>query len=85
MISAVKALQKYFKSKQEENSKAVKKQLLADEDSILHVSFTLTQVPERPTPRPLQVCVPNPFNSEKFDTRVCVFVKDPEADFRNAI
>lgn len=33
----------------------------------------------------MQVNVPKPFNSDKFDTRVCVFVKDPEADFRKTI
>ena len=85
MISAVKALQKFFKEKQAESAKASKQQLLADEDSIIHLSFTLTQVPERPTPRPMQVTVPKPFNSEKFDTRVCVFVKDPESDFKKTI
>lgn len=29
--------------------------------------------------------MPKPFHSKKFDTRVCIFVKDPEADFRKQI
>jgi len=29
--------------------------------------------------------VPHPFNSAEFDTRVCIFVKDPEEDFRSQI
>lgn len=53
VVTAVKALQKFFKSKQSEASKAEKKQLLADEDSLIHLAFTLTKVPEKPTPRPL--------------------------------
>jgi hypothetical protein len=79
VVLAAKALQKVFKSKKTESQK---KQLLQDEDSSIHVTFTLSKVPERPTPRPMQVSVPAPFNSSKFDTRICVIVKDPESDFR---
>ena len=42
----------------------------------------MQQVPTKPTPRPLQIDVPKPFHSEKHDTRVCIFVKDPEEDFK---
>ena len=29
--------------------------------------------------------MPKPFNSSKHDTRICIFVKDPEADFKAQI
>ena len=85
VILAAKALQKFFKSKQSEASKAEKKQLLADEDAIVHLAFTLTKVPVKPTPRPMQVTVPKPFHGSKFDTRICLIVKDPESDFKKQI
>jgi len=53
IIAAVKALQKHFADKQDKASKAVKKNLLQDEDANVHLSFTLGQVPTKPTPRPL--------------------------------
>ena len=40
----VKALQKYFESK---HAKDKKKQLLAEEDSAIHLSWTLEKVPEK--------------------------------------
>ena len=43
----------------------------------------MTQVPTKPTPRPLQINVPNSFNNEQNDTRVLVIVKDPESDFKS--
>ena len=51
----------------------------------MHLSFTLNQLPSKPTPRPLQFAVPAPFNTKENDTRVCIFVKDPEADFKKQI
>ena len=49
------------------------------------MSFTLNQLPSKPTPRPLQFAVPAPFNTKENDTRVCIFVKDPESEFRKQI
>lgn len=59
--------------------------LFSDEDDFIIATFTMTQLPERPTPKPLQINLPNPFNSKKNDTRACVFVKDPARDFKNQI
>lgn len=81
VLSAVKALQSYFKTTKANKSK----NLLEDEDAFVHVNFTLTQVPTNPTPRPLQVTIPHPFVSADQNSRVCVFVKDPESDFRKQI
>lgn len=81
VLSAVKALQKHFKAQREKKSKS----LLEDTDAFVHLGFTMTKVPTTPTPRPMQVSVPHPFNSEVNDTRVCVIVKDPESAFREEI
>lgn len=80
--NAIKALQKYFKTKQ---SAGGKKSLLEDEDCFVHLCFTLTQVPVNPSPRPVQLVLPKPFYSENVYTRVCIFVKDPESDFKQQI
>ena len=85
VVSAVKALQKYFKAKQEKAGKAAKKNLLEDEDAFVHVNFTLTQAPVKPTPRPQQVKIAKPFTTKEHNSRVCIFVKDPESDFRKQI
>lgn len=83
--AAVKALQKYFKIKSKLSS-AGKKQLLADdEDCFINLSFTLTQLPMRPSPRPVQIELPHPITSAEYNTRACVFVKDPESAFRKEI
>ena len=51
----------------------------------MHLTFTLTEVPQKPTPRPFQIKIPHPFHSKDFSTRVCVFVKDPASDFKKEI
>lgn len=74
---AVQALQGYYK-KLKAQSAAGTKQLLETEDQFIQVTFTMTQVPQRPTPRPLEIKVPHPFQGDNnHDTRVCVFAKDP--------
>ena len=60
--------------------------ILEDENPFIHLQFTMTQLPEgSPTPRPLQIQVPNAFNSEEGDTRACLIVKDPESKFKETI
>lgn len=59
--------------------------MLEDDDSYVTVNFTLTQVPEKPTPRPQQIEVPHPFNSKDYNTRVCMFVKDPAREIKNQL
>jgi len=78
IVKAVNALQGYYKKLKGEGAKATKN-LLEAEDQYVQVTFTLTQVPERPTPRPLEIKLPHPFQGDgkEHDTRVCIFVKDP--------
>eukprot|EP00352_Strombidinopsis_acuminata_P005831 CAMPEP_0176367952 /NCGR_PEP_ID=MMETSP0126-20121128/22252_1 /TAXON_ID=141414 ORGANISM="Strombidinopsis acuminatum, Strain SPMC142" /NCGR_SAMPLE_ID=MMETSP0126 /ASSEMBLY_ACC=CAM_ASM_000229 /LENGTH=120 /DNA_ID=CAMNT_0017726003 /DNA_START=232 /DNA_END=594 /DNA_ORIENTATION=+ len=45
----------------------------------------MTQVPERPTPKPMQIVLPNSFTNKEQNSRVCVFVKDPVNDFKEKI
>lgn len=49
--SAIKALQKYYKGVNE--GQDAKKNLMHNEEQVVHLSFTLAQVPSKPTPRPL--------------------------------
>ena len=81
---AVQALQAHFKKVKSTNAAATK-QLLEKDDQHIQVTFTLTQVPQRPTPRPLEINVPHPFqgDTKQHDTRVCVFVKDPSRAFKD--
>jgi len=71
-VKAVKALQKFAKAKQAE-----KKGLLDEEDEFIQLTFTLAQVPQKPTPRPAQIKLANPFMTADHTSRICVFVKDP--------
>jgi ribosome biogenesis protein UTP30 len=61
------------------------KTLLQEEDKFVHLTFTMTEVPANPTPRPFQISLPHPFNSKEHSTRVCVFVKDPASAFKAQI
>jgi hypothetical protein len=60
ITKAVQALQAYSKKQREGGAKATKN-LLEEEDQFIQVGFTLTQIPSRPTPRPLEIKVPHPF------------------------
>lgn len=82
IIKAVEALKTYSQKTKANN---LKKKLLESEEDYVYVNFTLTQVPEKPTPRPQQIKLSNPFNNPKNSTRVCVFVKDPAREFKDQI
>jgi hypothetical protein len=59
VAAAAKALQNFYKK----NKKTDRKNILDDENPCLHLSLTLSRVPSHvPTPRPLQVSLPNAFN-----------------------
>ena len=77
VATAAKALQKHEK----EQSKA-SKSLLKDENAAVHLCFTMSKVPKKHSPKPVQIKLEKPFNTEKNLTRVCLFVKDPETDMK---
>lgn len=80
-MSAAKAL-KAFAKKQ---SEAQASNLLSDEDQTIHVTFTMTQVPTNPSPKPQMLSIEHPFLSEEQRSRVCVIVKDPARAFKDEI
>jgi ribosome biogenesis protein UTP30 len=45
----------------------------------------MAEVPTLSTPRPLKVDIPNPIHSKAKDTRACLFVKDPEREFKDMV
>jgi hypothetical protein len=49
IIKAVKALKEYVTKTKNDD---LGKKLLGDEDNYVYVTFTLTEVPTKPTPRP---------------------------------
>lgn len=50
---AVKALQQYFKMKSKLSVSGKKNLFTDEEDGFIQLSFTLTQLPARPSPRPV--------------------------------
>jgi len=80
VVSAAKAL-KAFAKKQSEA--LAEKSLLTDEDQTVHVTFTMTQVPTNPSPKPQMIKVDHPFLTEEQRSRVCVIVKDPVRAFKD--
>lgn len=80
VATAAKALQKYEK----EQSKA-SKSLLKDESAAVYLCWTMSKVPKNPSPKPVQIKLEKPFNSEKNLTRVCLFVKDPESEMKEQL
>ena len=82
---AVKALQAYFTAKSKMSGEGKKKLLVDEEDCYINLSFTLTQMPTRPSPKPVQVTLPHPITSAKYNSRACLFVKDPESEFKKQI
>ena len=65
--------------------KQANKCLLDDEDEYITLTFTLSQVPSRPTPRPAMIKVDHPFTTGANNARYCIFVKDPQRAFKDEI
>ena len=66
-------------------SQQAENQLLNDEDQTMHVTFTMTQVPTNPSPKPQMLSIDHPFLTENQRSRVCVIVKDPARAFKDQI
>lgn len=79
--SAAKLLQKYETHEREKN--ALK--LLEDEDKFITVNILLSEVPKKYSPKPLQIPIPHPIYGQKYSTRACMFIKDPEREFLDKI
>ena len=57
--------------------------ILSNEDEeLIYLNFVLGKLPLKYSLRPVSVPLPNSINGESFNTRVCLFVKDPKSDFK---
>jgi ribosome biogenesis protein UTP30 len=81
VVKAITALAAFAKKQKDGN---LVKKLLEDEDDSVNVNFTLTQLPQNPTPRPLQIPLPHSFCAAGL-TKACIFVKDPQRAFKDEI
>lgn len=45
----------------------------------------MTEVPQNPSPKPIQIKLPHSIYGENYDSRVCIFVKDPAREFKDKI
>ena len=55
---------------------------LADEQPSVHLNFTLTKVPAKPSVKPLRIKLDTPYTTKENLSRVCLFVKDPDTDVK---
>lgn len=78
---AAKALKNYAGSLAEKNAM----NLLEQEDKFINVNILMAQVPNKYSPKPISIPIPNPIYGPKYETRACMFVKDPERDFKDKI
>ena len=77
---AVKAIKDYHKKHQHLN-----KDLLADENEPILATITMSQVPEKSSPKPLQIKLPSPIYTSEDAHRVCMIVKDPQREIKDLI
>lgn len=57
--------------------------ILSNEDEeLIYLNFVLGKLPLKYSLRPVTVPLTNSINGVNFNTRVCLFVKDPKADFK---
>ena len=79
--NAAKVIKLYAKHDQEKNTL----NLLGEEDKFITVNILLSEVPTKYSPKPLRIPVPHPIYGKKYDTRACLFIKDPEREFLDKI
>jgi hypothetical protein len=78
---AAKVLKTYSKHKNSKNAL----NLLEEDDKFITVTICLSQVPTKYSPKPLQIPIPHPIYGQKYSTRACLFIKDPERQFLDKI
>lgn len=78
---AAKVLKTYSKHKSSKNAL----NLLDEDDKFITVTICLSQVPIKYSPKPLQIPIPHPIYGQKYSTRACLFIKDPERQFLDKI
>lgn len=79
VAKAIKCLQTVISDKYKDNLN-----LLANEnDEFLFLNFVFSRLPVKFSLRPVNVGLPHSIYGQKFNTRVCLFVKDPRSDFKD--
>ena len=78
---AAKVIKLYAKHNKEKNAL----NLLEDDNKFITVNILLSEVPAKYSPKPLQIPIPHPIYGPKYDTRACMFIKDPEREFLDKI
>ena len=76
VLKAVKALKKHSASQ--------KKGPIEDEPRI-NLTFSLTKVPLKPSPKPVLIELAKPLHSADTNSRICLIVKDPEQETKDVL
>lgn len=79
--SAAKVAKTYSTYKNEQNAL----NLLDDDDKFVTVNICLSQIPVKFSPKPLRIPIPHAIYGPEYNTRACLFIKDPERDFLDKI
>jgi len=75
----IKCLKKIITDKYKENLNL----LQSEEDEFLYVNLVFGKLPFKFSYRPQAIPLTNSIYGEKYNTRVCLFVKDPRSDFKD--
>ena len=75
---AVKALTQIIKNRTSQNINV----LSNEQDELLYVNFIFDTFPIKYSIKPNSIKISNSLYSEKYNTPVCIFVKDPKSDFK---
>ena len=78
VAKAVECLKEFDK-----NHQSVKN--LFTEDGFIYLEFDLSKVPEHYSIRPVQIELPHPIYSEKYNSRFTIFSSDPENNLTDKI
>lgn len=78
---AAKVIKQYAKHQKEKDALNI----LGDDDKFITVNILLSEVPSTYSPKPLRIPIPHPIYGQKYDTRACLFIKDPEREFLDKI
>jgi len=78
--SAIENLKEFSQKKKE-----TAKNLLEEEDDFIHVTITLSEVPLKFSPKPVQIPLKHPIYGSEYSTHACVLVKDPQRKFKDLV
>eukprot|EP00826_Nyctotherus_ovalis_P052855 TRINITY_DN6781_c0_g1_i1.p1 TRINITY_DN6781_c0_g1~~TRINITY_DN6781_c0_g1_i1.p1 ORF type:complete len:302 (-),score=75.20 TRINITY_DN6781_c0_g1_i1:155-1060(-) len=68
-----------------DTNKESAKDLLGDEDNFIYVTITLSKVPLKFSPKPVQIPLKHPIYGSQYLTHACLFVKDPQRRFKDLV